>query len=422
MQSYNQILIGFLCLIGINALVRFVLNRLNIGHLKAHGHEVPGVFADEIDSETLSKMNEYTMVNSRMASVEDLCEDLFIVLIVLTGFLPGLAGLIESYGLHFIVSGLLFLLAASFVMSLIGIPFDLYRNFVIEKRFSFNNMTLSIWLSDLFKGIVVSGILMGVFIALFLSIVHYAPDMWWLFVSIFFILFQLFVMWLYPVVIAPLFNKFEPIEDVEVRQGIISLMNSAGLNVKGLYKMDAGKRSRHSNAYFTGIGKSKRIVLYDTLLETHKPDEIAAVLAHELGHWKRGHIKKQLALLSLTSILFMYITFVLVNWSGLYIGFGFEKVILYAGLFLVTLAARPVFFFLTPFSCILSRHFERQADEYAAILQAKPESLVLALKHLAKENLANLHPHPLYAWFYYSHPPITERIKEILGRDVTGKT
>ena len=413
MQSYNQILIGFLCLIGINALVRFVLNRLNIGHLKAHGHEVPGVFADEIDSETLSKMNEYTMVNSRMASVEDLCEDLFIVLIVLTGFLPGLAGLIESYGLHFIVSGLLFLLAASFVMSLIGIPFDLYRNFVIEKRFSFNNMTLSIWLSDLFKGIVVSGILMGVFIALFLSIVHYAPDMWWLFVSIFFILFQLFVMWLYPVVIAPLFNKFEPIEDVEVRQGIISLMNSAGLNVKGLYKMDAGKRSRHSNAYFTGLGKTKRIVLFDTLLENHSIDEIIAVLAHELGHWKLGHIVKQLLFAMGISFVLLYVASVLIEQPLLYSTFGVNETVGYVGLFILGLIFKPISLFFTPFGSMLSRRYEKQADDFAYHILGQVSFLIQALKRLAQDNLANLHPHPAFSWFFYSHPPLVERIERL---------
>ncbi len=408
----------FLVAYALNIGVRLLLNRLNIAHLRSVGDRVPESFRDILDRSSLARMSEYTIATSRLGSIENLAEDLLIIVILLSGFLPWLNDRITALSLPFVFSGILFFFACSVLMAAATIPFDLYRNFVIEKRFSFNTLTLRLWFNDLFKSLIITAIVMGIFLAVFFSLILYAQNTWWLWAWLFFICFQLLITWLYPVVIAPLFNRFEPIEDRELKDRITALASRSGIHVKGLYQMDAGKRSTHSNAYFTGIGKAKRIVLFDTLIEDHSTDEIAAVLAHELGHWKMGHIRKQLVLSMGLSLVILYLAYAFVTHPLLYDTFGFQGTTIYAGLFLLTIIARPFAFFLSPLPSMLSRHFERQADDYACLLTADPLALATALKHLARKNLSNLHPHPAYAWFYYSHPPLVERIRRL--EDIAG--
>lgn len=403
----------FICLYIFHIAVRLILNRLNISHLRSSGDSVPQGFEDIIDGPTLSRMRDYTVETSHLGSIENLSGDVIILAIILSGFLPWLNEKISAWDLNFVFSGILFFFACSLITGVVEIPFDLYRNFVIEKKFSFNTLTLKLWITDLIKTVLVSAIVMGLFLAIFFGIILYAPTTWWIWAWIFFILFQVIIMWLYPVVIAPLFNKFEPVEDQDLKSRIYALAGKSGIKVKGLYTMDAGKRSRHSNAYFTGIGKTKRIVLFDTLVHTHTTEEILAVLAHELGHWKKGHIRKQLILSMVVSLGLLYLAYVLTTHPVLYTTFGFENITIYVGLFLLTIIAKPFAFFLTPLGCMISRWFERQADDYAYVLTGESVHLVNALKQLAKNNLANLHPHKIYAWFYYSHPPIVERIRRL---------
>jgi STE24 endopeptidase len=413
MVHFTLLLSLFLFVFVLHIAVRLILNRINISHLRSFGDQVPESFTDMIDQKTLSSMRDYTVATSRVGSIEHLAGDILILAIVLSGFLPWLNDRILALDLHFVLSGIFFFFSCSLIMGAVEIPFDLYRNFVIEKRFSFNTLTLKLWITDLIKSLLISAVVMGIFLAVFFGLIYHAPRSWWVWVWVFFICFQLLIMWLYPVVIAPLFNKFEPIEDQELKDRISLLATKAGVDVKGLYKMDAGKRSKHSNAYFTGIGKVKRIVLFDTLVQAHTTDEISAVLAHELGHWKKGHIKKQLVLSIVLSLVVLYLAYLFVSHDVLYATFGFESITIYAGIFLLTIIAKPFSFFLNPLGCMLSRHFERQADDYAFSLTGDAVSLVNALKQLAKLNLANLHPHPAYAWFYYSHPPLVERIERL---------
>ncbi len=405
----------FLAVFALAMILRLLLNRMNILHLKNLGHRVPADFEGFIDGKTLVRMRDYTLETSRIGSIENLTSDMILLFFILSGLFVWINAQISALNLHGIISGTLFFLVCSLLMGTVEIPFDLYRNFVIEKRFSFNNLTLKLWLSDLVKSLLVSFIVMGLFLTVLLSLIHYFEQTWWLWVWIFFLCFQLLVMWLYPVVIAPLFNTFEPIEDEELKNRILSVAQKSGIRVSGLFRMDAGKRSRHSNAYFTGVGRSKRIVLFDTLIDTHTTDEIVAVLAHELGHWKMGHIRKQLMLSMGVSLAGLYIAYRLVNSPILYAAFGFDEVRIYIGLFLLTIVVKPLAFFLTPLTSMLSRHFERQADEFACLLTGDSAPLVSALKQLAKENLSNLHPHPFYAWFFYSHPPLVRRIERLKG-------
>ena len=304
---------------------------------------------------------------------------------------------------------------------LIGLPFDVYRTFVIEKRHGFSTITLRLWLIDLLKGISITAVLMGVLISAFLTLLRFAPHSWWFWTWLVFASFQLLMIWLYPVVIAPLFNKYEPIRDEGLREAIIALMAKVGLKTEGVYQVDAGKRSRHTNAYFTGLGKTKRIVLFDTLIASHTPEEITAVLAHEIGHWKKRHILKQLIFMESASLIILWLASRLTAWPLLYDTFGFNRPIPFVGLLLFAVLFGPLTILITPIVSVTQRRFEGEADAFVSSLTGTTVPLMSALKRLARDNLANLHPHPLYAWFYYTHPPLTERIarlKELESKNV----
>ena len=413
MIQLNLFLTAFLCLFAVSLLARLIMQRLNRKHLKSYGHVVPEVFKDEVDQATLTRMRDYTVSMSNLGSLEMIVDELAGLILLLSGILPLLSGSDLLSSLDPVPAGILFVFAVSLGLGLLDIPFELYSTFVIERRFGFSTITFRLWIKDQVKSLLLSGILMGVILGIFLWLLYRLPEMWWLPAWIFFVLFQLLLTWLFPKVIAPLFNKFEPIEDEDLKKGIDELMERAGFHLKGLFKMDASTRSRHSNAYFTGIGKFKRIVLFDTLINTHPADEITSVLAHELGHLKKGHIKKQLAVSIIGSLAVLYVVAMLLNWPVLYTTFGFQGTIPYAGLLMLSIIGKPVAFFFTPIGSMISRKYERQADEYAHSLTGTAIPLARALKRLAKENLSNLHPHPLYAWFYYSHPPLAERIESL---------
>lgn len=417
MKESSLILFIFLLLYALHIGVRSYLQYLNRHHLRTHGHKIPDAFAGEIDESTLTRMRDYSFALNRLGTCEQLLFDGVILLIMLSGFLPWLTGREFFQSHHFIISGLVYFFLFGLMSALLEIPFDLYRTFVIERRFSFSTITPGIWTKDLIISFTLSTALMGIVLVVLLGLMHAVPSMWWLLVWIFFVLFQLVISWAYPVLIAPLFNTFTPLEDRSLKEKIKTIFTQAGLKVSGIFTMDAGKRSRHSNAYFTGIGKTKRIVLFDTLLDNHSPDEIGAVLAHELGHWKKGHVKLQIALSIVLSLGVLYSAYHLVNTPLIYEAFDIAGVIPYAGLFILAVLFKPVSYFMLPLGSMLSRHFERQADEYALALIGSPEHLVKALKHLARDNLSNLHPHPLYAWFYYSHPPLVDRITRLEAAD-----
>jgi STE24 endopeptidase len=423
MVQFNILLYVFLALFLTSLGCRWFLTQMNTGHLRRFGHRVPKVFKGEIDGGTLNNMTNYTIDSSRFGSVETFFDGMVLLVILLSGFLPWLSDRILSLHIHFIPSGLVFFAVLAFIGFILDIPFSLYDTFVIEKRYGFSTITLKLWITDLIKSSLISIIILGILLGSFLALIHYAKTTWWLWSWILFALFQLFIMWIYPIVIAPLFNKYEPVNDEELKGKIVSVMEKAGLRTSGVFQVDAGKRSRHSNAYFTGIGKTKRIVLFDTLLGSHTPGEIVSVLAHEIGHWKKRHIVKQLIFIEILSIVAFYVAYRLLDWSYMYQTFGFERNISYTGLFLLSALFGPVSFFLRPIGSGISRRYEREADNYTRFLVGTTKHLASALKRLAKDNLANLHPHPFYAWFYYSHPPLTERIaylSEIDSEQVRG--
>jgi len=406
----KTLLVLFLILFLGRIIWRYILQQINIRHLRNHGKEIPPVFQGVIDETTLAKIVDYTYDNSRLETKENLAEDI-LELAILFLLLPVLVVKLEGLHLHLIWQALIFFGVLAAIGGVAGIPFDLYHTFVLEKKYGFSTITWRLWLTDLIKSVILSTVLMGFMLAAFMAFILYLPQSWWFWAWVFFTMFEILLMWFYPVVIAPLFNKYEPIKDDLLKEKIVSLMAQVGLKAKGIYQVDEGKRSKHTNAYFTGIGKTKRIVLFDTLLASHSPEEILAVLAHEIGHWKKKHILKQLIFMIAASLVGLYFVYLIVNWPPLYSTFGLKQTPVYAGLLLVSLYLSCIGFFFSPLGAMITRRYEREADKMARDLTGTSEPMINALKRLAKDNLSNLHPHPFYVWFYYSHPPLIERIE-----------
>ena len=415
MIRLNVLLLGFLAVFLLRLGTQLLLSRLNISYLRRHGVTVPEVFQDVVDGEKLRKVSAYNVDSEHLHMVATLADQGLFLLILLSGFLPWLVKIINQWMGGMIIGGLVFFAVLSISTNLLHIPFRLVDTFVIEDRYGFNTMTLKMWVSDLLKSMAVLTILGGLILWLLLTLVVHGGDAWWVWAWMVAGGFEIFMLWLFPVVIAPLFNKFEPIENEALEHRIRALMEKIGLQVKGVFKMDASKRSKHTNAYFTGIGRSKRIVLFDTLLTSHTEEEVLAVLAHEIGHWKKKHMIKEIILLEILSLVVFYFASKCLDWTLLYKTFGFQEPIAYVGIFLAGVLLGPVGYFAHPLESGISRRFEQEADDFGLDLMEAAEPMRSTLKRLAVDNLANLTPHPLYAWFYYSHPPLVERISRLKG-------
>jgi STE24 endopeptidase len=389
------------------------LRHINLAHLKENGATVPARFEAAISQETLAKTVAYTFESSRLGLWESLFDNLLLLLFLFAGILAVYDRFILSLTGSFILQGVLFFIILSWLQTALETPFSLYGTFVVEARHGFNTMTPKLWLVDLLKsqliGTVITGLLLGVVFAL----IGWSSSHWWLWVWGFLALFTLFMMFISPYVIEPLFNKFEPVTEDGLEDDIRAMMAKAGLKVGSVMQMDASKRSRHSNAYFTGIGRVKRIVLYDTLIKQMSHAEIVAVLAHEIGHWRLGHIWKRLLLAESGALAGSWIAFRALAWEGLPGLLGYDTLSLAARLTILGFIASIVMFPLTPFSSWLSRRDEYAADRFAIDITGDPEPLASALIKLSAENLSNLHPHPFYAAFYYSHPPVVERVRTL---------
>lgn len=423
MVQFNILLWAFLIVFGLRSATQLLLNRLNISYLRQHFREIPEFFRGAVDEEKLGKMAAYTFDSTRLGVLATLVNQIFSLLILLSGFLPWLVQTLRSFTQGWILSALLFFASLAVLSNIVRLPFSLYDTFVIEERYGFNTKTFRLWLADLVKSLFLSAVLGGLLLGLLLALMRHGGRDWWLWGWLLLGAAEFIILWLYPILIAPWFNKFEPIANQELEGSIATLMEKVGLKSKGVFRMDASKRSRHTNAYFTGIGKSKRIVLFDTLLQSHENEEIIAILAHEIGHWKKKHVIKMLIFVELASLVGFYVLARMLHWPLLYQTFGFEEVIPYVGLLLVGALFGPLGTFIQPIESALSRRFEREADDFAVKLMETGEPLAKSLKRLAADNLANLTPHPLYAWFYYSHPPLTERVSRLMkfGLPMTDK-
>jgi STE24 endopeptidase len=410
MIKLNALSLIFVAVYLLQFLFSLWLERLNRDHLQRAANEVPAPFREFIDKETLARINAYSVDKSRFSSLRKTTMDLTLLVIILTGLLP----MADSYSvnpeIHYIWAGLIFFVSVGIVLFIMELPFDYYDTFIIEEKYGFNKSDLKTWAADNLKSELLSIIFLICVMALLLWTIQMSPNYWWLWGFIIVAVIQFAVVVIYPVLIAPLFNKFEPLEDLDLVHEVETLVKSVGMKTGGIFKMDAGRRSTHSNAYFTGFGKTKRIVLFDTLIERHSHDEILAVLAHELGHFKLKHVWKFYAAGQFAMLVGLYGTHLMINWDFLYWTFQLRPSQSYIALFLISIFWLKSGYFLKPFYAGWSRRFEKQADSFAVRVQQNPQPLALALKKMGAHNLSNLTPHPFYAWFYYSHPPLPERV------------
>lgn len=394
------------------------LTVLNLLHLKRFGDQIPPGFEGDIELETLRKSSVYTFAQAKLGLVESVFGGFLLVVFLFAGIIGRYDVWISSLADSFQIQGILFFLGLYYAQTVIGVPFSLYKTFVLEERHGFNSTTPWLWLTDFFKSQAIGSILMVLVIGASLGFVAWAGSFWWLWVWFFYSSFSIFIQFVSPYLIEPLFFKFEPVKDAELEEGIKALGDRSGISVSRVLQVDASKRSRHSNAYFTGIGKVKRIVLFDTLLQKMGKTEVLAVLAHEIGHWKKKHILKFMVLSEAVSFAGLYVAAGLLKTGSLpglieLSGGSFhaQVVILF---FLFSLVSFP----FTPIFTALSRRNEKEADDFAMEMVGGGEALASALVKLSTDNLSNLHPHPLYSKIYYSHPPLVERVDRLrkIGR------
>lgn len=409
----NWLLWTFVSIYVLQCLTDLWLERINLAHLEKHGNRLPDSLHSFVDADMISRIRAYTAAKNRLAIFESLAANAVLLVYILSGLMTRVAWALETAGLPFALAGWLFFLVPAVVLHAATLPFDYYFTFVIEERFGFNRSTRKLWLIDQAKAVLLSGFVFSVLLLSVLGLIHFFPAAWWLWTFLVVSLVQILLTVLYPKLIAPLFNKFEPVKDESLAASIRALMEANGLRVRHLFQMDAGLRSRHTNAYFTGLGRTKQVVLFDTLIEAHPPEEILAVLAHELGHFREKHIVKQLFLFEAALLIGLALTFQLLTWPPLHAAFGFAGMQPYAGLFVIGIFWRKAGYFLQPAAMALSRHFEREADRFAARAMGSPLPLAAALKRTAADNLSNLSPHPLYVRFHYSHPPLLERLERL---------
>lgn len=409
----------FLVFFFLEFLVELILNELNMAWVRKQSAQsgVPPFFSGRVTAEDYRRSVEYTLAKGKFQRWTGLYSRLITLVILFGGVLPFLDRVAQDVGGNFSPStqatGIVFCLATGFLFSILNLPTDLYATFVLEHRFGFNKTTWKLYLADRLKGFLLS-IVIGIPLLFgILWLMNIAGPYWWLWVFLFIFVFQILMLVIYPTLIAPLFNKFEPLKEGELRDRILALANQVGFKTGGIYVMDGSRRSAHSNAYFTGVGKTKRIVLFDTLLEQMTADQGLAVLAHEMGHYKMKHVRKMLIVQSIFMLVGLYILSLLVNYEPLFRAFGLEQPSNYGALVLFSLLSGPATFYLTPLLNFLSRKHEYQADRVATKVMKDGKSMEEALINLTVKNLSNLTPHPWYSAYHYSHPTPMERIRAI---------
>ena len=416
----EHLIVGsFLALFTLEFLVEFTLNELNLRHVRARGaaRDMPDSFRAKIQSVDFDKSVQYTLAKGRFQRWVDLYGRAVLLVILFSGLLPFLDILSTALATRFFpvahAQGITFCVAVGAILSIAGLPSDLYATFGLEAGFGFNKTTVKLYVADKFKGLLL-GLVIGVpFLYIVLWLMDATGRYWWMWAFVFICGFELLMIVIYPTFIAPLFNKFEPLKDGELRDRILRLAEQVGFQTSGIFSMDGSRRSVHSNAYFTGLGRAKRIVLFDTLLEQMTIEQGLAVLAHEMGHYKMKHIRRMLIVQTLFLFAGLYILSLLVTFKPLFIAFGLANPSNYAALVLFTLLSGPFTFYLGPLLKLLSRKHEYEADRFAAVTLRDGRPMEEALVNLTIKNLSNLAPHPWYSFYHYSHPTPVERIQAI---------
>jgi len=395
-------------------LAAFALENLSrLLNAKALSPELPPEFQGLHDPDKYRRSQQYTLANQKLAMVSDWVETPILVAAITLGWFNVLDQWLRGFGLPDIATGLLFVGALTLAGSLLSLPFQLYGTFVVEERFGFNRTTPALFIKDRLKGLALSVVIGAPVLAAVLWFFQALGGWAWLAAWALFVVVMLAMAVIGPTLILPLFNKFTPLPDGDLRRRIEEFAHAQGFDLTGIFVMDGSRRSSKSNAFFTGLGRRKRIALFDTLLQRHDEDEILAVLAHEIGHSRLGHINRMLAASALKTGLLFGLMQLFIQSPGLHQAFGMEGMSVYAGLVFFLILYTPASLALSLLSGLLSRRHERQADRFAALTTGKPQALACALKKLSADNLSNLTPHPLHVFLHYSHPPVLERVRSL---------
>jgi len=404
-----------LVLILARATTELWLSRLNQRHVRAQANEVPPAFRGIIDEPTYRSSVDYTLAKSRFGDIANLFDAALLIALLFSGVLPwAFERFSASFGTS-ILAMIGFLFATGIALSIPGLPFAWYAQFKLEERFGFNTTSIKTWVLDRMKGFLLAGLLGYPLLALVLKLIEWTGANWWLLAAAVVVAFQLLLLLIAPAIIMPLFNKFTTLPEGGLRERLFALAQRTGFPTRSIEVMDGSKRSRHSNAFFTGFGRFRKIVLFDTLIVQLTEPELESVLAHEIGHYKKRHVMKLLGV----SIAGVLVAFAAIAWlarqQSFYHAFGFEHQGNFAAanvvpaMLLFALLAGTISFWASPFIHIWSRRFEYEADAFARAAMGEARSLIHALRKLSEKNLSNLTPHPLYGRFYHSHPTLLER-------------
>ena len=415
----DQLIVAlFLIFFALEFAIEFILNELNLRYVRARWAEkkIPDFFQGRITPEEYEKSVQYTLAKGRFerwSMIYSSCVVLLVLFSGLLGWLDRFAGsLAQRFSLGVYGRGILFCLGVGLVFSISSLPIHLYSTFGLEAKFGFNKTTIGLYITDRVKALIL-GLIIGVpFLLVILWLMEAMGRFWWIWAFVFISAFQLLMIVIFPTFIAPWFNKYEPLKEGEFRERILALARQVGFKTNGIYSMDGSKRSAHSNAYFTGIGKAKRIVLFDTLIEHMSIDQGLAVLAHEMGHYKMKHIRRMLVVQTVFLFIGLYILSLLIDYPPLFAAFGLTPSN-HAALVLFSLLSGPATFYLGPLMNLLSRKHEYEADCFAALTLRDGKLMEEALVNLTIKNLSNLTPHPWYSAYHYSHPTPVERIDAI---------
>jgi STE24 endopeptidase len=403
----------FVSLLILTTATRVWLGRRHVSYIQSHRDKVPAAFDGNISLDAHQKAADYSSAKTRLMMTEGIAQAILLALFTLGG---GLQWIDAAWRIAMpeqeILRGALVILSAFLVSSLVDLPFDYYKSFVIDERFGFNKMTPRMFFIDLIKHSIVGLVLGAPILFAALWLMQGAGDYWWLYLWVVWSVFNLLMLAIYPTFIAPMFNKFSPLTDESLKTRIEKLLEKCGFKSQGLFVMDGSTRSSHGNAYFTGFGSSKRVVFFDTLLERLDADEIEAVLAHELGHFKHKHVIKRIALMFFVSFVGLALLGWLKQQAWFYSGLGVAEASDYMALLLFLLVSPIFLFLLRPLMASYSRKNEFEADAYAA-KNADAEHLVEALVKLYRDNASTLTPDPLHSAFYDSHPPASIRISKL---------
>jgi STE24 endopeptidase len=391
------------------------LSRLNRRHVRMHADGVPSAFRGIIDEATYRRSVDYTLAKSRFGDVANVFDAVVLIAVLFSGVLPWAFGRFSvSFGTSvWAMAGFLFV--TGIALSILALPFAWYSQFKLEERFGFNTTSIKTWILDRVKGFLLSALLGYPLLALVLKLIGWTGANWWLWAAAIVIAFQLLLLLVAPAIVMPLFNKFTPLPGGTLRERLFVLAQRTNFPTRSIEIMDGSKRSRHSNAFFTGFGRFRKIVLFDTLIAQLTEPELESVLAHEIGHYKKRHVIKLLGV----SIAGVPLAFAAIAWLArqqwFYRAFGFEHQGGFAAanvvpaMLLFALLAGTISFWSSPLVHIWSRRFEYEADAFALATMREAQSLIQALRKLSEKNLSNLTPHPLYSSFYYSHPTLLER-------------